>query len=214
MIYLVPGLGADHRVFETILLPGSETTILRWEQPYPKESIEAYTKRLAPQVMHASPIFIGLSFGGVIGAELTRIFPGSKLILISSIASRRELPWYSRFGALLRVNRLFSGNFMKKPNALIRWFFSVNPGHDRRLFDAILHDSDPVFLEWALETILHWKGSAEHRVHHIHGAKDRLIPCSFTSADVIIPDGGHFMIASHGEKISGMLTEMLRRINA
>lgn len=209
MIYLVPGLGADHRVFETIVLPGSETSVIYWEHPEKYEPIEAYTKRLLPQIKVAPAAFVGLSFGGIISAELTKHFPEAKLILVSSIASRNEMPWWARFGAAIRMNRIFSGKFMKRPNPVIRWFFSIRPGHDRKVFDAILRDSDPDFLFWALDTILNWKGSGAARVHHIHGDRDRLLPLRFTSADTIVHGGGHLMILSHGEEISRRLVEML-----
>jgi pimeloyl-ACP methyl ester carboxylesterase len=213
MIYLIPGLGADHRVFEGIHLPGFETTVVYWEHPHHHEPVEEYTKRLLPQIKAKPVVFIGLSFGGVVGAELTKHFPEAKLILISSIANRNELPWWGRLGAALRMNRLFPGTFMKRPNAMIRWFFSVNPGRDRKVFDAILFDSDPDFLFWAVDTILNWKGNGARRVHHIHGDKDRLLPLKFTSADSIVHGGGHLMILSHGEEISAKLTEMLRGIS-
>lgn len=209
MIYLVPGLGADHRVFETINIKGFETTIVYWEHPHRNESIETYTKRLLPQIKQQPSVFIGLSFGGLVAAELSNLYPGSKLILISSIASRKEVPWWARLGAAIYLNRIIPGKVMKLPNPFVRWFFSINPGHDRKLFDAILRDSDPGFLYWALDRLLNWKGNASHRVHHIHGDKDRLLPLSFTSADVIVKGGGHFMIVSHGEQVSQLLTKML-----
>lgn len=220
MIYLIPGLGADHRVFETIKLEGFETTIIHWEKPFKNEPIEAYAKRLAVQVKHPSPdsyregsgqapIFIGYSFGGVIGAELTKLFPGSRLILMSSIASRKELPWWLRFCGGVRLNRLVSGKFMKRSGWFARWFFSLRNAGERNLFDELLRDSDPDFLPWAANAILNWKGSASHRVHHIHGDRDRLLPCRCTSADIIIKDAGHFVVVSHGEEISGILKTML-----
>ncbi len=213
-VYLVPGIGADHRVFESISLEtyGYSTTIITWEQPLPHESISAYAKRLSKQVTHENPIFIGLSFGGIIAAEFSQLFPSSKFILISSIASSNEVPWWARYAANLGMNKWFSGEYMKKPNPLIRWIFSIAPGHQRKLFDAILHDSDPVFLKWALNELLNWKGNGINRLHHIHGEKDRLLPCRFTTADVVIEDGAHFMIVSHGEKISAMLSNMLAEL--
>lgn len=209
MIYFIPGIGADHRVFETISLPGFETAIIRWEHPHPNEPISEYTKRLLPQIKEEPTAFVGLSFGGLIAAELSKHFPKAKLILISSIASRKEVPWWGRTGAALRLNRLFPGTFMKRPNVFIRWFFSISPGHDRQLFDAILRDSDPDFLYWALNELLHWKGSGAHRVHHIHGDKDRLLPCASTSADIIVKGAGHFMIVANGKELSAMLLKLL-----
>lgn len=209
MIYLIPGLGADHRVFESLVLPGFETQILRWEHPEKYEPIEAYTKRLLPQFKQPPTVIVGLSFGGVIAAELKAHFPEAKIILISSIASHKELPWWARLGGALRLNRLFSGAFLKHRNPIIRWVFGVNRGHDTKLFNDILRDSDPDFLFWAFDAILNWKGSGAHRAHHIHGNKDRLLPVSFTSADVIVNKGGHFMIVANGHEISVLLSKML-----
>lgn len=210
MIYLVPGLGADYRVFETLFLPEFETQILVWEHPNKNEPIEEYTKRLLPQIKAEPTVIIGLSFGGVIGAELKKHFPEAKLILISSIASRSELPWWSRLGGVLRMNRIFPGNFLKHRNPIVRWIFGVSRGYETELFNAILRDSDPDFLYWAFNAILNWKGSGSHRIHHIHGYRDRLLPMRFTSADICIRDGGHFMIVSHGKEISEILLRLLR----
>ncbi|HTF03285.1 MAG TPA: alpha/beta hydrolase [Bacteroidia bacterium] len=212
MIYLIPGLGANYRVFESIHLEGYETTILRWEQPMPNESFESYAKRMTKQVKHTNPVFIGLSFGGLMAAELTKLFPESKLILISSIASRKEMPWWGRLIAALRLHRLFSGTYVKKPNALIRWIFSVAPGRQRELFDSVLRDSDPVFLEWALHVLLNWNGSGVHRLHHIHGKKDRLLPFRYTSADILIEDGAHFTVLTHPQEVSHKLKNILEDI--
>jgi pimeloyl-ACP methyl ester carboxylesterase len=214
MVYLIPGLGADHRVFESLVLPGFETQILVWEHPNKYEPIADYTKRLLPQMKEKPTAIIGLSFGGVIAAEMRSHFPEAKIILISSIGSRREFPWWARLGGTLRLNRIFSGKFLKHRNPIVRWIFGVNPGHDTELFNAILRDSDPDFLYWAFDVILNWKGNATHRVHHIHGSKDRLLPMSCTSADTCVNGGGHFMIVSHGKELSAILTQILRKLKA
>ncbi len=208
-IYFVPGIGADHRVFENISLSDFTTHILVWEHPYKKEPIEEYVKRLLPQFKEDPFAIVGLSFGGIIAAELTKHFPQAKLILLSSIASRKETPPWARFGGWLKVNRVFSGNFLKKPNPVIRWFFSIPSGRDRELFNAILHDSDPDFLYWAFDELLNWKGNGNHRVHHIHGDRDRLLPIRFTTADICVKGGGHLMVLSHGKEISQMIVTCL-----
>lgn len=209
-IYLIPGLGADHRVFGTIDLPGYDVHILVWQRPEKNEPIADYTKRMAAQITAVPFALIGYSFGGVVGAELTKLFPDAKLFLLSSIASRKELPPWGLFGAGIGVNKLLTGKFMKDSASVIRWFFSLETDEDRKLFDNIIHDSDPEFLPWALNAILNWKGSAKHRIHHIHGDADRLLPLSFTTADTIVKGGGHFMVVTHGKEISAILTSMLR----
>lgn len=214
MVYLVPGLGADHRVFKTLHLPGFKTHILAWEHPNKNEPIADYTKRLLPQIKAEPAVFIGLSFGGVIAAEMKQHFPHAKIILISSICSRKELPWWARLGGTLRLNILFPGTFLKHRNPIVRWIFGANKGHDTELFNAILRDSDADFLYWAFDAILNWEGSGSHRMHHIHGEKDRLLPIRFTTADICVKGGGHFMIVSHGTEISSILTEILTKLKS
>lgn len=211
-VYLIPGLGADHRVFRTIELPGYDVHILVWIRPEKNEPIADYAKRMAAQITAPPFAFIGYSFGGVVGAELTKLYPETKLLLLSSIATRKELPPWGLFGAGIGVNKLLTGKFMKDSAPVIRWFFSLETEQDKKLFDDIIHDSDPEFLPWALNAILNWEGSGKHRIHHIHGDADRLLPASFTSADIIVKGGGHFMVVTHGKQVSELLMTILKTL--
>ncbi len=208
-IYLIPGIGADYRIYSKIDLPGYDVHHVAWVKPLKDETIENYAKRISTQVKHEAPVFIGLSFGGLIAAEFHKLFPGSKFILISTIASRHELPWYAKFGAAIGLNHWIHKRWFKKPNPMIRWIFSVRDGDTRKLFDAILADADADFLVWAFDELLHWKGNGHARLHHIHGNKDRLIPVRNVSADIIVNGGSHMMIVDEGRRISETLVRIL-----
>lgn len=209
-IYLIPGIGADYRIYSKINLPGYDVHHVAWVKPLKDETIEDYAKRISTQVKHEAPVFIGLSFGGLIAAEFHKLFPGSKFILISTIASRHELPWYAKLGAAIGLNHWIHKRWFKKSNAMIRWIFSVRDGDTRKLFDAILADADADFLVWAFDELLHWKGNGHERLHHIHGNKDRLIPVRNVSADMIVNGGSHMMIVDEGRQISETLLRILR----
>ena len=209
-IYLIPGIGADYRIYSKIALPGYDVHHVAWVKPLKDETIEDYAKRISTQVKHEAPVFIGLSFGGLIAAEFHKLFPGSKFILISTIASRHELPWYAKLGAAIGLNHWIHKRWFKKSNAMIRWIFSVRDGDTRKLFDAILADADADFLVWAFYELLHWKGNGHERLHHIHGNKDRLIPVRNVSADMIVNGGSHMMIVDEGRQISETLLRILR----
>lgn len=209
-IYLIPGIGADYRIYSKINLPGYDVHHVAWVKPLKDETIEDYAKRISTQVKHEAPVFIGLSFGGLIAAEFHKLFPGSKFILISTISSRNELPWYAKLGAAIGLNHWIHKRWFKKSNAMIRWIFSVRDGDTRKLFDAILADADADFLVWAFDELLHWKGNGHERLHHIHGNKDRLIPVRNVSADMIVNGGSHMMIVDEGRQISETLLRILR----
>ncbi len=209
-IYLIPGIGADYRIYSKIDLPGYDVHHVAWVKPLQDETIEDYAKRISSQVKHEAPVFIGLSFGGLIAAEFSKLFPGSRFILLSTIASRNELPWYAKAGAAIGLNHWIHKRWFKKPNPAIRWIFSVRGSETRKLFDAILADADADFLIWAFDELLHWEGNGHNRLHHIHGNKDRLIPVGNVSADIIVEGGSHMMVVDNGKEISALIMRILR----
>ncbi len=106
-IYCISGFGADERVFSKLNLPGYNIHYIKWNIPEKNESLHAYAKRLIEQIHHVNPILIGLSFGGMMCIEIARQFPVEKIILISSIKSFQERPFWMKLSGKLRVNKIF-----------------------------------------------------------------------------------------------------------
>ena len=92
--YFIPGLGADCRVFKNIKLPDSFIRInLEWIHPVEEESLESYALRMGEKIDASEPfILIGLSFGGMLAIEISKIKPPVELVLISTIHISDELP--------------------------------------------------------------------------------------------------------------------------
>jgi hypothetical protein len=91
-IYLISGLGADERVFKHLDLSGYKATYIQWLKPEKHESITSYAERLCGQITTTKPILIGLSFGGIMAVEIAKCIDTEKIILISSIKTRKEIP--------------------------------------------------------------------------------------------------------------------------
>ena len=93
-IYLISGLGADERVFSRLEFPaGYETHFLPWIQPLtPTEPIEEYAARMARRILHPNPVLLGLSFGGMMSIEIARHIPVERVVLLSSVKQKQELP--------------------------------------------------------------------------------------------------------------------------
>src|SRR5690349_4085773 len=104
-IYLIPGLGADSRLFGRIQWPeGYSVTSLRWIEPADTdEPISEYARRMRGQLDSSTPfILIGVSLGGIMAIEIARYMKPEKIIIISSIKHRREKPFYFTLGNLFR----------------------------------------------------------------------------------------------------------------
>ena len=90
-VYFMPGMSANSLIFERIKLPkGFISNFLEWIPPKKDEKITNYSKRLSRLIVHENPILIGVSFGGLIVQELSKIIKTRKVIIISSIKTNKE----------------------------------------------------------------------------------------------------------------------------
>lgn len=207
-VYIFSGLGADERVFKFINLEGYEVTFVKWIKPFSSESIEAYTQRLLSQIDSRTPILIGLSFGGMIAVEISKHVNAEKIILVSSAKTRREIPRLFRWAGFFRLHKIIPTRLLKRSNRLVDWYFGATTKSEKMMLKEILRDTDPVFLEWAVDKIVRWKStSAPINLIHIHGTADKLLP--MTNCDFEIQGGGHLMILNKAEEISRLLQRIL-----
>src|SRR3546814_1935076 len=97
MIYLLPGMGADHRLFSRLDLPGLNPKVLQWVPPGEGDSLGDYAKKLQPQITSTEDaVLLGVSLGGMLAVELARLARFRKIILISSAKTCLEIPFYFR----------------------------------------------------------------------------------------------------------------------
>ncbi len=206
--FLIPGLGADERVFEALalILP---TVILRWEPPASfAEPLAQYARRLAAQIPANEPCWlVGVSFGGVMALELAQLRPFGKVVLISSVAQPTQLP------ALLRAARV-TGLYRFVPIRLgvflpgmMQWIFGVEKPEHRALLRQIVDDTDPPFARWAINQLVHWRGVNTKPAVRIHGTHDRLLP-AIGPVNYWIDGGGHLMVATHAIEVSSLLNHL------
>src|ERR1044071_8566207 len=89
-IYLLPGLGADERLFQYLNLGEHEVIPIHWITPTADDTIENYAAKIALQISGADSVLIGQSFGGIMAVEIGKIMPFQKIIIISSMVSADE----------------------------------------------------------------------------------------------------------------------------
>ncbi|MDR3157866.1 MAG: alpha/beta hydrolase [Zoogloeaceae bacterium] len=205
---LFSGLGADERVFQFLDFSGWETTSIRWIKPEPMEPIAHYARRLLAQIPDAPSILLGVSFGGMVAVEVAKLIAAEQVILISSAATRQDLPIYTRLAKILNMRRCLPMRWLTIPNPLTAWLFGAQTPAERKLLADILRDTDPAFLSWAIEKILNWENTWKpENLVRLHGARDRILPARH--ADFEIAGGGHFMAVNRAAEISGILREKI-----
>lgn len=208
-VYIFSGLGADERVFKYLDFKDWDVTFINWIKPKINEPLTSYVNRICEQIKDESPILIGLSFGGIVASELAKIISVEKLVLISSLKTRTEIPLIYRLAGKINLHRLVPYSILKKDHFLNRWLFGVIRKNDKDLFQRVLADTDIDFLKWAINCIVKWDNMKLHpNLFHIHGNADKLLPIRKSGEVISIENGGHLMVLDKAKQVS----EALHRI--
>ncbi|MDQ2793951.1 MAG: alpha/beta hydrolase [Bacteroidota bacterium] len=206
--YLIPGLGADERVFQFLRLQG-KVHVLRWLPPHTAaETLPPYAARLAAAVPEEQACWlVGVSFGGVLALEVAQLRPLARVVLISSFSGPQELPWLGRVARATGLHHLVPPQLLPRLPRVAQWFFGVKNGREYQLLRQILRDTDPAFTRWAIARLLQWPGRTTPVALRIHGTHDRLLPAGAAPGQHLLP-GGHLIIISRAAEISRMLNQL------
>lgn len=213
-IYLIPGLGADARMYEPQVRILDRYEVLEHQKPLPGETLRDYARRLSGRIDTSEPfILIGTSLGGILSMEIARILSPARVILISSVKHRGELPLWIRAMKYLRLHKLLSGKrFIAFSKSNIRILITKRDTRVAQLLMDMHEDADPDFVEWAINEVIQWDGGADYRsdVIHIHGTRDRLFPFSNLKEAIAIPGGSHVMGCTQPADVNAAILNALR----
>lgn len=206
-IYLFSGLGADERLFQKLKpVSGYDYVPLPYVHPGKSQTLAEYADLMIDEYKFKTPcIFGGVSIGGMIAQEIAQKVKPEKLLLISTLQHRSELPVYFKMG-----NNKFTKSLLNKPLldafAALGDKFTVKSKEGRKLFYEMLRDSKADFLTFGFGVVLGWQPPvAQVPVIRIHGSKDGIFPLSRIKDTIKIKGGNHFMVYEKGEEIGEIL---------
>ncbi|MPT32963.1 alpha/beta fold hydrolase [Epilithonimonas hungarica] len=209
-IYVFSGLGVDERVFNNIDFGTLDVEFIDWIQPLERENLENYALRISKKITAENPILIGLSFGGMLTVEISKIIKVEKLILIASAKNKFELPFVYRLFGRQNLVKLIPKKIFKQQNSLTNWIFGIETDSEKQLLKEILQDTELDFFSWAINEIANWKNeSIPENCFHIHGNKDRIIPIKNVKTDFVIENGGHFMTVNKAKEIQDIILSLI-----
>lgn len=215
-VVFIPGLGFDSRIFENLELPNSDKEYLNWIEPNKNENLHDYSLRLFEKYKDSKEefILIGHSLGGIVAQEIAAVYPIQKVILISSIKSREELPFHFKVLKFFRLDRLLTKRLCVKSVKYWGKNHGFNTPEDRELFKSMVSRQSNFYLKWALRQLTLWRGvklKPHTKLIHIHGTNDKtLLFKSIKNPDFIIENGSHFMVYKRPEEVSKIISKFVR----
>ncbi|WP_339609644.1 alpha/beta hydrolase [uncultured Planktosalinus sp.] len=196
-VYLVPGLAAGSDIFKNIKLPQDRfrVEVIEWKIPKVKEPIEDYARRMAADVKEDNAVLIGVSFGGVMVQEMKSFLNLRRLIIISSVKSKFELPTRMKLARKTMAYKLVPTKLVLSSDDLTK--FAIGPMTKRRLqiYQEYLSVRNETYLNWAIEQMVCWnRTQIDESVVHIHGDKDVVFPIDKIKNCIVLKEGTHIMI--------------------
>ncbi len=195
-VFLMPGMAANPNIFEFIKLPVNfKIHHLEWKMPYENESISEYALRISSLINGKNIILIGVSFGGILVQEISKIIKSKKVIIISSVKSNKELPLMMQIGKKTKAYKFFNFNWINDFESLALFVFGPIVRNRIELYKKYLSVRDEKYLKWSIHQIVNWdQKTALKDVIHIHGNIDLVFPSIYIKKAIFVSGGTHAMI--------------------
>jgi pimeloyl-ACP methyl ester carboxylesterase len=212
-IYLIAGLGADTRVYNNIDLHEYEVIPIDWIEPNKTDTLTTYAQKLIQQYdIGFNSVIIGNSLGGMLAIEIAKLIQINKVILISSIKTIDEAPWYFSMFRNLPAYKIIPKSWMTSSGIFIELFFGKMNPDDLWLFKDMLKKSSPDFMKWAMGAVLKWDNKVlPPNIYHITGDKDLIFSHKKIKGATVIKGGTHIMIFDKAKQVNKLLKGILKK---
>jgi hypothetical protein len=196
-VYLMPGMAANPLIFENIKLPENQFKIhwLEWEIPLVDETLKAYAKRMSEKVTQHKSVLLGVSFGGVLVQEMSQFLDLRRLIIVSTVKTKHEMPKRLHLLRKTKAYRFLPTQLAKNVKILSKFALGNTLNKRAELYQKYLSVSDKRYLDWAIKEMVCWKQEVPlPNCVHIHGEMDAVFPVGNIKNYISIPKGTHVMI--------------------
>lgn len=210
-IYLIPGLGTDGRIFSKLipLLNAKDIECLEYREPLSiKETIPEYAQRLVAELppLDEPPILIGMSMGGTIATEMSKLMPHQHLVIISSFKHQSEVPLLFKIARLLPLHRLVPAWYVRLTVPFFARLLRICNREDSLLIKDMLYDRSPQHFAWGRRAIVKWDNQHyPERFVHINGTKDHVFRKANKQITHPIEGGTHNMVVDRAREVAEII---------
>ena len=210
-VYCMPGMAASPKIFEFISLPEPfKIHLLSWIPPFKDEKLSAYAKRMCYRINTTNPVLIGVSFGGVLVQEMAKHISVQKVIIISSVKNKDELPMPMKMARTTNAHKLLPTQWINNIEILALFAFGKGIKKKLELYKKYLSERNSEYLDWSINALVNWdQEEAAKSIIHIHGKKDTVFPLKNISEPYKVINGGHAAIMTEAQWFNSELPDII-----
>jgi pimeloyl-ACP methyl ester carboxylesterase len=207
--YLIPGMGADKRLFQHFHLPKGRVHHLDWIHHGNSTSLAEYASLMAERITTERNIIIGSSMGGMVTVEITKIIKPLGAVLVSAPSGRHEFPQSLKNLSALKLHRALGANQVMRVSRLCDLFMGFKSKEQRAMFYDMLDNNGAEFLHFSVGAVLEWSNTTPPPVPFIQilGSKDKLFNQRKIQNAIMLEGSGHFTAFERGAEVSRIITD-------
>ncbi len=212
-VYLIPAPDMEERAIEAILATGIKgATLIRVQLPpikkeFSDENLQIVCDAIKRQIHNKHPILLGFCYGGVLAIEVARHFYAPRVLLVSSLCSKHELPI---------SHKILARAFLVTPESALSvagnsLIFVVKKLLARevvipRLWKKVTQNRFIARHALNLRSL-----PSEQIIGRIHGERDAIVPIGLISNAKVIKNAGHFLFVSHRKEMLKLIGKIIER---
>lgn len=193
----MPGMAANSSIFDGLRLPENQFVMhkLDWFLPQKRMSLQDYAKQMLKKVNHEAPVLLGVSFGGMLVQEMAKLIPYRKIVIVSSVKCKNEMPKKMIFAKHTKVHKLLPTGIVTNIEVLAKYAFGETVTKRLELYEKYLSIRDKGYMDWSIDNMVNWdqKEPLLNSVH-IHGTLDNVFPITNIKDCIPVKNGRHAMI--------------------
>ncbi|MBI2259083.1 MAG: alpha/beta hydrolase [Flavobacteriia bacterium] len=215
IIYLLHGQGSDERIFSELVFPDEFSVIpLRYDTISRFYSMKGLAQKLTKNIDKNNEItLIGVSLGGMLAVEMSKIIPCKHTIIVSSAKTKYDLPLRYTFQKIVPIYKIIPPILIKKSSNLAQKIVEKDRKTKKLLFNQMLSDKKASFYKYSIPMIIFWRNKiVPPNVIHIHGTKDHTLPMrKIKKIDITIQNGSHMMILTRSNELNKHILSIINQ---
>lgn len=212
--YLIPGMGADKRLFQHFNLTGGNVHHLDWIPHRGSKNLAEYAALMAERITTEKNVIVGSSMGGMVTVEIAKLIQPEGAVLVSAPSGRHEFPQVLKNLNALRLHRALTPKQMLRISTLADLFMGFKTGEQRAMFYDMLRGNGEDFLHFSVAAVLEWKNTTPPPVPFLQilGTKDRLFKQDKIPNAVMLEGSGHFTAFERGKEVSEIIVNWAEKL--